>query len=430
MGEQKEFGQEIVEIYRQPEYREVVEVYSRPLPGYRKERKEELPAPRRNRRKGVIIFLICFVLAVLMAVGAAVLAQRKHDAKRNEDGQQSQRSQEITIPAFPTGQGVKLPIVREHGEMLTAQEIYQKVNPAVVTVMVQLEDKMGVGTGVIFREDGYVITNQHVLAGAEECMVTLADGYSYPANYVASDEANDLAVLKIDLEPYPGTLTFPVAEFGDSDGLVVGDKVYAIGNPLGFELRGTLTDGIVSAINRDVWVDNRNMTLIQTNAALNSGNSGGPLINEYGQVVGINVIKMTSKYNNVEGLGFAIPSTYMERIINDLLAYGELQPEPLLGITVLTVAEEAEEGVWGLLVEEVTPGSAGDLAGIRAGDFLLTADGEALSTSQDLLRIRRQHYLGDEIPVTLWRNGEILDVTMVMKDVVETEETMPWYVNP
>ena len=206
--------------------------------------------------------------------------------------------------------------------------------------------------------------------------------------------------------------------------------MYAIGNPLGFELRGTLTDGIVSAINRDVWVDNRNMTLIQTNAALNSGNSGGPLINEYGQVVGINVIKMTSKYNNVEGLGFAIPSTYMERIINDLLAYGELQPEPLLGITVLTVAEEAEEGVWGLLVEEVTPGSAGDLAGIRAGDFLLTADGEALSTSQDLLRIRRQHYLGDEIPVTLWRNGEILDVTMVMKDVVETEETMPWYVNP
>ena len=430
MGEQKEFGQEIIEVYRQPEYREVVEVYSRPLPGSRKEREEELPAPRKSRKKGITIFAICFVLVVLMAIGAALLAQKKHEIKRNEGGQQKESSEEITIPAFPIGQGVKLPIVREQGDVLTAQEIYQQVNPAVVTVLVQREDKMGLGTGVIFREDGYVITNQHVLEGASECMVVLADEYSYPAKYVASDIDNDLGILKIDSELYQDEVTFPIAEFGDSDGRVVGDKVYAIGNPVGFELRGTLTDGIVSAIDRNVWVDNRYMTLIQTNAALNSGNSGGPLINEYGQVVGINVIKMTSKYNNVEGLGFAIPSTDMERIINDLLAYGELQPEPLLGITVLTVAEEVEEGVWGLRVEEVTPGSSGDVAGVRIGDFLLTADGEALSTSQDLLRIRRQHYLGDEMPVTLWRNGEILEVTLVMKDAVEVEETAPWYLNP
>jgi serine protease Do len=430
MGEQKEFGQEIVEVYRQPEYREVVEVYSRPLPGAGKEREEALPVPRKSRKKGIIIFAICFVLVVLMAVGAALLAQKKHDFKQSEVGQQKESSGEITIPDFPIGQGVKLPIVREHGEILTAQEIYQQVNPAVVAVLVQREDKMSLGTGVIFREDGYVITNQHVLEGASECMVVLANEYYYPAKYVASDIDNDLGILKIDSELYQDEVTFPVAEFGDSDGLVVGDKVYAIGNPLGFELRGTLTDGIVSAIDRDVWVDNRYMTLIQTNAALNSGNSGGPLINEYGQVVGINVIKMTSKYNNVEGLGFAIPSTYMERIINDLLAYGELQPEPLLGITVLTVAEEVEEGVWGLRVEEVTPGSSGDVAGVRAGDFLLTADGETLSSSQDLLRIRRQHYLGDEMPVTLWRNGEILEVTVVMKDAVEAEEIVPWYLNP
>ena len=305
------------------------------------------------------------------------------------------------------------------------------MNPAVVIVMVQREDKMGVGTGVIFREDGYVITNQHVLAGASDCMVTTADGYTYPADYVASDVNNDLAVLKINLAQYPEGVVFPSAEFGDSDLLSVGDKVYAIGNPLGIELRGTLTDGIVSAINRDVWVDNRTMTLIQTNAALNSGNSGGPLINEYGQVVGINVIKMTSKYNNVEGLGFAIPSTYMERIINDLLAYGELQPEPLLGVTVLTYAEQAAEGLYGLHGEEVTPGGVGEAAGIRAGDFLLTADGEPLMTSQDLLRIRRQHYLGDEMPVTLWRDGEVLEVTMVLTDALEeAEETAPWYVEP
>lgn len=428
MEQRREFGQEIVETYRQPDRREVVEEYSRPLPGYKCVQAE--PPRHKNRKKTLLIFLISFAVIAVLAAGAAILAhQNKEPAE--DDLQEDFSSDEITIPSYPTGRGVMLPIVREHGEKLTAQEIYQRVNPAVVIVMVQREDKMGVGTGVIFREDGYVITNQHVLAGASDCMVTTADGYTYPADYVASDVNNDLAVLKINLAQYPEGVVFPSAEFGDSDLLSVGDKVYAIGNPLGIELRGTLTDGIVSAINRDVWVDNRTMTLIQTNAALNSGNSGGPLINEYGQVVGINVIKMTSKYNNVEGLGFAIPSTYMERIINDLLAYGELQPEPLLGVTVLTYAEQAAEGLYGLHVEEVTPGGVGEAAGIRAGDFLLTADGEPLMTSQDLLRIRRQHYLGDDMPVTLWRDGEVLEVTMVLTDALEeAEETAPWYVEP
>ena len=239
---------------------------------------------------------------------------------------------------------------------------------------------------------------------------------------MAGDAKNDLAILKTD------QAGLPAAEFGDSDALVVGDKVYAIGNPLGWELRGTLTDGIVSAINRDVWVDGRTMTLIQTNAALNSGNSGGPLINEYGQVVGINVIKMTSRYSNVEGLGFAIPTASMERIVNDLLTYGEIKPEPLLGVTVMRTAEEAAEGVWGLRVDFVTTGGAGDLAGIQKDDFLLTAAGEALTTSQDLLRVRRHFYVGETLEVTLWRGGEILEVTLDLKDAVEQEpDTAPWY---
>ena len=193
----------------------------------------------------------------------------------------------------------------------------------------------------------------------------------------------------------------------------------AIGNPLGVELRGTLTDGIVSAINRDVQVDGRTMTLVQTNAALNSGNSGGPLINACGQVVGINTIKMSSDYSNVEGLGFAIPSASIRRLVNDLLTYGEVRPEPSFGVTVLQTGTRLEDDIWGLQVLEVTPGSAADLAGIREGDFVLAAGGRPVETSQELLRIRRQLYVGDQVTMEIWRDGERMEVTLTLNDPVE-----------
>ena len=417
---------EIVEVYRQPEPREVVEVYSRPLPGIESPGPE--PSAKRKSRKGLWIFLACLAVIVLLAVAGRFLVDRFAPPAQNyfewDPGEkwETEPAGDITIPTVPAGQGGQLRLTRDHGTVLTAQEVYRQVNPSVVTVMANLGESMSVGTGVIFSEDGYIVTNYHVLEGGSECYISLDTGGMFEARYVGGDAANDLAVLKID------GMDLPTAEFGDSDLLTVGDKVYAIGNPLGVELRGTLTDGIVSAINRDVWVDNRTMTLIQTNAALNSGNSGGPLINEYGQVVGINVIKMTSRYSNVEGLGFAIPTASMQRIVNDLLTYGEIQPEPLLGVTVMSLAEEAAEGVRGLRVDSVTPGGAGDLAGIRKGDFLLTADGDTLTTSQDLLRVRRRFYVGDSLGMTLWRDGQVLEVTLDLKDAVEEEpETAPWY---
>jgi len=251
------------------------------------------------------------------------------------------------------------------------------------------------------------------LAGGRDGTVAMDTGRTYEARYVAGDERNDLAVLKVELTG------LPAATFGDSDQLVVGDKVYAIGNPLGVELRGTLTDGIVSAINRDVQVDGRTMTLVQTNAALNSGNSGGPLINACGQVVGINTIKMSSDYSNVEGLGFAIPSASIRRLVNDLLTYGEVRPEPSFGVTVLQTGTRLEDDIWGLQVLEVTPGSAADLAGIREGDFVLAAGGRPVETSQELLRIRRQLYVGDQVTMEIWRDGERMEVTLTLNDPVE-----------
>lgn len=408
---------EVVEVYRQPVPGEVVERYSRPLPG------QSAPPerPRKKSRRGLWIFLIG--LAVVLGIAAGVLVwswlspgrildrfEYWYDYGWEED---AEASGEITIPAYPTGEGATLEVETDRGPELTAQEIYRRVNPSVVTVLAQLEGSASVGTGVIFRSDGYILTNYHVLAGGRDCTVALDTGRTYEALYVAGDERNDLAVLKVNLTG------LPAATFGDSDQLVVGDKVYAIGNPLGVELRGTLTDGIVSAINRDVWVDGRTMNLIQTNAALNSGNSGGPLINAYGQVVGINTIKMSSDYSNVEGLGFAIPSASIRRLVNDLLTYGEIQPEPSFGVTVLQTGARLEEDVWGLEVLEVTPDSAADRAGIRTGDFILSAAGREVSSSQDLQRIRRQLYVGDQVTMEIWRGGQRMEVTLTLTDPVE-----------
>ena len=415
---------EVVETYRQPDPREVVEVYTRPLPGVYLPKRQESPLPaKRKKRKGLWIFMGCLCVALVLAVAAFVLSRaqnRAHDRDRFEEyyGEifEELEPKEVTIPTWPTGRGVELTVLREHGEPLTAQEIYRLVNPSVVQVMVEVGNKMSLGTGVIFTEDGYILTNYHVVEGGSDCYIALDTGKSYQASYVAGDPVSDLAVLKVDGRG------LPAAEFGESDLLTVGDKVYAIGNPLGYELWGTMTDGIVSAVDRDVQVDGRTMTLIQTNAALNSGNSGGPLINEYGQVVGLNVIKMSSSYFSIEGLGFAIPSATMDRVVDDLLTTGEPQPQPVLGLSVRLEATQLSDRSQGLEVVEITPGGAADWAGVQVGDYVLSAAGHPLETSEDLLWVRRQKRLGDELDMTLWRDGEIVEVTLSLQESMEETE--------
>lgn len=409
--------EEVVEVYRQGCVGEVVEAYARPLPP------GMMPPPppeqRRRSRRGLWIFLgCCGLVAVLTAVAVLWPGQEERQDKFQYyfEEETDQAPEEISIPGYPYGEGAVLEVETEHGEALTAQEIYRQVNPSVVTVMAQLgEQEASVGTGVIFSTDGYILTNYHVLEGGSACTVYLYNDHAYEAWYVAGDAESDLAVLKVD------QTGLPAAEFGDSELLTVGDTVYAIGNPLGYELRGTLTDGIVSAINRDVWVDGRTMNLIQTNAALNSGNSGGPLINVYGQVVGINTVKMSSSYSNVEGLGFAIPSATIKRLVNDLLTCGEILPEPVLGITVLSLGTRLGEDLWGVEVQSVTPDSAADLAGVEEGDYVVSAGGIDVSSSADLLRARRQYHVGDEMPMTIWRDGALLEVTLVLNEAATSE---------
>lgn len=432
---------EIVEVYRQPDPREVVEHYCRPLPETYSARQAAsplelwdipIPAPvadraarRRRRRRGLWVFTACVALLVAMTAAIRIWEERNRSFRDSFehygwDYEEEDLPEEITIPRWPTGQDARLTVVREHGESLTIQEIYKVVNPSVVTVMADIDGiRMSVGTGVIFTEDGYLVTNYHVVEGGRDCSIVLDSGFRCTARYVAGDQDQDLAVLKIAPEDLEETGPLPAAVFGDSDLLTVGDAVYAIGNPLGWELRGTLTDGIVSAINRDVEVDGRTMTLIQTNAALNSGNSGGPLINCYGQVVGINVIKMSSNYSTVEGLGFAIPSALMERLVNDLVQWGSLQPEPILGVSLLRVPTPLGDGLQGLEVRTVTPGGSAARAGVQEGDYVLLVAGEPVASSQEVLRIRRRYHLGDELPMTLWREGETLEVTLLLDQADE-----------
>ena len=220
----------------------------------------------------------------------------------------------------------------------------------------------------------------------------------------------DIAVLKaID------TVGLPTAELGDSNTLSVGDKVYAIGNPLGLELRSTLTDGIVSYIDRDVRIGGRTMTLIQTNAALNKGNSGGPLINEYGQVIGINAAKMSAGTGEtgVEGLGFAIPTETAAYLANQILQYGHSLADTSLGITVQAIGEPGDE-VQGVLVVTVNKGSCAEAAGVWPGDVITAADGQTVTTTSDLLAVRRSHSPDEEMELTILRGTDTLTVVVIL----------------
>lgn len=397
------------------------------------------PYVRRHRRERRWIAAILISLSIVILTGSVVggvwlyrLSQQQQQQEELPefalppgwevtDGETEKPVEEIgmgapTIAAYRPGSSnvprFRIGAVSEDMQTLSAGEIYRKIFPSTVTIIGYSGDKYSVGTGIIFTEDGYIMTNYHVIAGCEACEVWVTDEYgidtTYEALYVGGGEDQDLAVLKIDAR---GLMA---AEFGVSSDLSVGDKVYAIGNPLGLELRSTFTDGIVSAVDRNVAVDGVTMTLLQTNAALNSGNSGGPLVNAYGQVVGINTIKMMSGYDTIEGLGFAIPSGIAERMINDILQTGEIRPQPLLGVMVNRIPTALPDGTTGLEVVEVTPGLGAEKAGVQVGDYVVAFNGVDVSRVDDIYAQRQGLSVGDLVSIRVFRDGEYLEFTMIM----------------
>lgn len=306
-----------------------------------------------------------------------------------------------------TGTGVTLTIAAPPEEDLTYQEIYDRNIAAIASIRAYQTGGGSTGTGVVMTADGYIITNYHVIQGSYQVEVLLSDDSVHQALLVGGDQTNDLAVLKIDADG------LTPAQFGDSDLLQVGDAALAIGNPLGEELRGTMTDGIISAISRDVNVDGNTMTLIQTTAALNSGNSGGALLNGRGQVVGITNMKMTSYSGSVEGLGFAIPTNTVKAIVDELIAYGHVRGYPTLGIlgSSMDGQRAAASGlVPGVYVQSVTAGSDAEKQGMRAGDVITECNGRTVTSVEDINAIKEGFEAGDVLTFRVYRNGEYLDL--------------------
>lgn len=408
--------QEVVSWYVRPEGQEVVDCYVQPRPLPSGAAPQTPREPEKRSRKGLWSFLIAAGVLVLAVVAATVVASLRGggavppvDGGTGDGGDASSivnisGAEKTTIPRIQGEAGVSLVCTAPAGEKLSIQDMYEKVNPSTVLVVADKGEQASIGTGVIMTADGYIITNAHVISGGKDCWIALDTGYTYDAKLVGYSKERELAVLKA-----VDAADLPAASFGDSDLCRVGDTVYAIGNPLGVELRGTLTDGIISAINRDVQVDGRVMTLLQTTAALNNGNSGGPLINEYGQVVGINTLKMSGNGSEmeatVEGLGFAVPISDACFVVNDIIANGRFRGVPVLGVMVIESTDNGGQ----VSIYTVSEGGGAEEAGLLPGDVLLRADGQTLHSIHDLMAVRRTHLVGDTMTLTVLRDGQTFD---------------------
>ncbi len=332
------------------------------------------------------------------------------------------RSDALTLPeivekAMPSAVGISSTFTYNSGNAGYAfGGMYGNMQPAA-------QEMTATGSGIVMSSDGYIVTNAHVIYDTESeyqmgkatsVSVVMGENHDieYDAEIVGYDIQTDLAVLKIDAEG------LTPAEFGNSDDLKVGELVVAIGNPLGFELYGTTTCGIVSAKNREVQLEDRTMNLIQTDAAINAGNSGGMLLNSYGQVIGINSMKMGSAYGeaSVEGLGFAIPITDAAEIIESLIHDGYVTGRPQLGITGTSITEEQAEfnhipqGVYVYSVSE----SSGNA--LQQGDVITAIDGVTITTMEELNAQKNLHKAGETVTLRVSRGGESMDVQVTLQE--------------
>ena len=265
------------------------------------------------------------------------------------------------------------------------------------------------GSGVIMSADGYIMTNAHVVDGVTKITVRLYDGTVYEAKLIGSDPNTDVAVVKIDAQ------NLPAATFADSSGALIGDDIYVVGNPLGAELAFSLTCGHISSVNREIAIEDTLMSLMQVDAAVNPGNSGGPMANSQGLIVGIVNAKIVEE--EVEGIGFAIPSNIALSIAGELIQHGKVASRPMLGIMVESIQYEYAilyKDQAGITVTQVNPGSCAEQAGVQVGDKITHFNGVEVWCNAQLNFQKEKYKIGDTVTITVERNGESMDLTIVL----------------
>ena len=388
--------------------------WNQPLP----EEPKKKSSPYLTKKVGALVAALCVLTSGTVGYTAGILTNSQQadsvSAEQNsaQAGTSSAFSAENSVaeesePAYST-----MAVSSDtSNDALSITEIAEKVSNSVVEITTEITEydsfmrqyvSEGAGSGVILTADGYIVTNNHVIEGASKITVTLKDGTSYAGTLVGTDSQGDIAVVKIEatgLQP---------ATLGDSDSLKVGDTAVAVGNPLG-QLGGTVTDGIISALDRQIDLDGQTMTLLQTNAAINPGNSGGGLFNDQGELIGVVVAK--SSGSGIEGLGFAIPINTAKEIISDIMQYGYVKGRVDLGMSTIDITSNQMAMMYGLsstgvYINSVTEGSNAESVGFRAGDRIISFNGTEISSSDDLTSAISQCKVGDTVEIIIARNGQ------------------------
>ncbi len=388
-------------------------VYASGTQKQKKPKKVKVQKPKKPASKGFVAAMLIISIIASGAVGFGGGYLANQIAKSSGGGI---NINQVAADSTSTKSNASLSGTTSEIVKKTADSVVEIATEAVVTGgFAQQYIQKGAGSGVIISEDGYIITNYHVIEGAKSINVTLRDGTkSYTAALIGSDEENDIALIKVDasgLSP---------ATFGDSSKIAVGDYVVAIGNPLG-ELGGTVTDGIVSALAREVTVEGNNMTLLQHNAQISPGNSGGGLFNAKGELIGI--VNAKDSATEVEGIAFAIPVNNVLDIINDLKSYGYVTGKIDLGMELTDITSQDTAFYYGVnntgcYVLSVTKGSNADAAGFHTGDLIIKVNGTEVSKSTDIKSVLKDSKVGDTVKFTVYRSGKTVDLELTLDEYI------------
>ena len=378
--------------------------------------------PKRSRgKKALAVFAAVTVMAACSVCG--YLGGVYANGKAQENGNSANLNNSSNNSNVVYMSNNTSPVNSEGGDELSISEIAAMAADSVVEIVVQSASDTGyigqtiltgAGSGVILTQSGYIITNNHVVEGADSINVRLRNGEEYEAKLIGTDSKSDIAVIKIDAE------NLTAAVVGDSSLLQVGELAVAIGNPLG-ELGGTVTDGIISALDREITIDGVNMTLLQTNAAINPGNSGGGLFNGRGELIGI--VNAKSSGTDIEGLGFAIPINDAMSVFDDLIEYGYVRGRVDVGMEMLEISDTATAYMYrvsqlGVYVYSVESGSYAQSAGLKAGDYILSVDGKEISSLADFNSAIDVHSVGEQVEISVLRGKTVHDFTITLTEYV------------